>query len=303
VGKTHLCRAIRATAPEGIVYRSAEEFTSEVTSAIRADRMESVRHRYRRSLNVLILEDVQFLVGKRATQVELFHTLDHLISSGRRVVLSSDRSPHELEGLDERLCSRMASGLIARIAPPEALTRRAILRRKAAAGGIRIPEECLDLLAERSVESVRDLLAGLNQVVARASLLRTAVGAELVREALACVEVPGRPRSTEEVLSVVSRYCGVRPEELRSPSRKRRVARPRQVAMYLCRHCTDASLQEIGRLFARDPSSVRYGIEAVERRVLEQPQLRYELELLAARLNPCRRAGSDADRTPGTPPS
>jgi chromosomal replication initiator protein len=300
VGKTHLCRAIRSASPEGSVYRSAEEFTSEVTGAIRAGRMETVRQRYRRSLNVLILEDVQFLAGKRATQIEFFHTLDHLVSNGKRVVISADRLPGELEGIDERLRSRLAAGLVARIGPPELVTRSAILREKAAAGGVRVPDDCLAVLARRPVGSVRELLAGLNQVVAHASLLRAPVGLDLVREALEAVEVPGRPLSVEEVVSLVSGAYDVTAEELRSPSRRRRIVRPRQTAMYLCRRYTQASLHDIGRHFRRDHTSVRYAVDAVERRVLEQPQLRYELEAMAARLSPGLRADSGGGRTRGT---
>ena len=165
---------------------------------------------------------------------------------------------------------------------------------------MRLPEDCLEILATRPVESVRDLLAGLNQVVTRASLLRAPVTAELLSEALETVEVAGRPHSLEAVAEFVAKSYGVTPGDLRSPSRKRRIVRPRQLAMYLCRRYSDASLQEIGELFCRDHTSVRYAVETVERRVLEQPQLRYEIEALAARLSP-HRSGSGAGRTPGTP--
>ncbi len=262
--------------------------------------MEPVRRRYRRSLNVLVLEDVQFLAGKRATQVELFHTLDHLISHGKRVVLSADRPPHELEGLDPGLRSRIAAGLVARLGPPDLATRSAILREKAAGGGVRIPDDCLAMLASRPVENVRDLISGLNQVVARSSLLRTRVTPDLVREALAAVELRDGPHTCEEVIDLVSRASGVGLEELRSRSRRQRISRARQLAIYLCRHYTGATLPEIGQLLGRDPASVRYAIEVVERRTVEQPQVRYELEALAARLSPGRNARTDARRTRGT---
>ena len=289
LGKTHLCRAISAQVGAGAVYRSSEAFTSEVTRALRDGQMEGVRRRYRRELNVLILEDVQFLAGKRATQVELFHTLDSLVAQGKPVVFSADRPPHEIAGLQEALRSRMASGLVARIAPPELETRRAILREKAAAGGVRIPDDCLDTLAHRPVASVRDLVGGLNQVVARASLLRQPVTPALVAEALLAVEVATRPRSLDEIIDLVGHAYGVSREELRSRSRRRRVVRPRQFAMYLCRRYTEASLGEIGRSLSRDHTSVIYAIDVVERRILERPQLRYELEALAARLEPRER--------------
>jgi chromosomal replication initiator protein len=284
-GKTHLCRAISSRLGAAALYRSSEEFTTEVTEALRAGQMPRIRQRYRRQANLLILEDVQFLAGKRATQVELFHTLDHLVSNGRTVVFSADRAPGELDELDPKLRSRMASGLVARIAPPEAETRRAILRERAARGGVRVPAACLDLLAERELPSVRDLIAGLNQVVARASLLRAPITPELVAQALDAVDMPGRARSLEEISAETARAYGLPPEALRSRSRKQIYVRPRQIAMYLARRYTDASLADIGRAFERDHTSVMYAIDAVERRIVERPQLRYELEALAARIS------------------
>jgi chromosomal replication initiator protein len=284
LGKTHLCRAIRSALGSAAVYRSSEEFTSEVTQAIRSGEMQRVRQRYRRAANVLILEDVQFLSGKQATQVELFHTLDHLLEAGRPVVLSADRSPAELDGIDPKLRSRMASGLVACIEPPDLETRRAILRDRAARGGVRLPEECLEQLVVRPVSSVRDLVSGLNQVIARASLLGQPIGPELVAQAIAAVDVPGGPRTIEQVMRAVARAYGVELDDLRSRSRRRSLVRPRQLAMYICRRSTDVSLKDIGRAFNRDHTSVMYAIGVVEQRVAQRPQLRYELEALARKL-------------------
>jgi chromosomal replication initiator protein len=302
-GKTHLCRAISSQVGAAALYRSSEEFTTEVTEALRAGQMPRIRQRYRRQANMLILEDVQFLAGKRATQVELFHTLDHLISHGRTVVFSADRSPSELDELDPKLRSRMASGLVARIAPPEAETRRSILRERAARGGVRVPSECLELLAARELVSVRDLIAGLNQVVARASLLRAPITPELVAQALDAVEMPGRARSLDEIMGETARAYGLAPEALRSRSRKQVVVRPRQIAMYLARRYTAASLADIGRAFERDHTSVMYAIDVVERRIVERPQLRYELEALAARVSGSPPPRSASGSTRGTRPT
>ncbi len=300
-GKTHLCRAISGQVGSAALYRSSEEFTTEVTEALRAGQMPRIRQRYRRQANMLILEDVQFLAGKRATQVELFHTLDHLVAHGRTVVFTADRGPSELDELDPKLRSRMASGLVARIAPPEAETRRAILRERAARGGVRVPDECLELLAARELASVRDLIGGLNQVVARASLLRAPITPELVAQALDAVEMPGRARSIEEIVLETARAYGLAPEALRSRSRKQLVVRPRQIAMYLARRYTAASLADIGRAFARDHTSVMYAIDVVERRIVERPQLRYELEALAARVSGSPPLRSASGSTRGTP--
>ena len=199
------------------------------------------------------------------------------------MVFSGDRPPLEIPDLDSELASRMASGLVARISPPEQPARRQILREKAARGGVRLPEDCLEMLARRPVRSVRDLLSGLNQTVARAALLRRPITPELVGEALDAVGATRRPRTIEEIQERVARAYGMSFDDLKSRSRRRRVVRPRQIAMYLCRQWTEASLKDIGRAFGRDHSSVMYSVEMVERRLLEQPQLRYELEDLATR--------------------
>jgi len=297
VGKTHLCDSVRTSLGSGVLYRSSEEFTSEVTQAIRSGEMERVRQRYRSAANVLILEDIHFLEGRRATQFELFHTLDHLLARGKTVVLSSDRSPSELSGLDPGLRSRLCQGLVAFIRPPEFETRLQILRSKAAGGGVRVPEDCLDILARRPVRSVRDLVAGLNQVAARASLMRQPVTCDLVEEALHAVGFGDGRHTLDEIIDLVCNAYGVSRDELGGRSRKQRIVRPRQIAMYLCRRYSEASLKEIGRQLSRDHSSVMYSIDAVEKRILERPQLRYELETLAARISP---AGSAAGSTRGT---
>jgi chromosomal replication initiator protein len=303
MGKTHLCRAIQTKLGGAALYRSSEEFTTEVTEALRAGQMPRIRQRYRRSTNVLILEDVQFLAGKRATQVELFHTLDHLIAHGRTVVLSADRSPAELDELDPKLSSRMGSGLVACIAPPERDTRLAILRERAARGGVRVPDACLESLADRAIASVRDLVSGLNQVVARASLLKAPITLDLVAAALAAVELPGRARSLDEIMAETARAYGVKKDDLSARSRKQSFVRPRQIAMYLARRYTDASLAEIGRAFSRDHTSVMYAIDVVERRIVEKPQLRYELEALAQRVSGRSPSRSASGSNRGTRPT
>ena len=190
----------------------------------------------------------------------------------------------------------MTAGLVARSAPPSEGTRLAILRDKASRGGVRLSAECLQQLAARPVTSVRDLLSGLIQGVARGLLLRRPITPELVTEALRAVEVPGRRHSIEEIRALVARTYALTDAELRSRSRKRRVVRPRQFAMYLCRRYTDASLKDIARAFGRDHSSVLYAVDVVEQRIVEQPQLRYELEALAARFSPGDRTSARSTR-------
>lgn len=284
VGKSHLCEAIQNAHQESVLYRSSEEFTSEVTQGIRGNRMAEIRHRYRRAANVLILEDIQFLENKKATQIELFHTLEHLVSRGRPVVLTCDRPPHQLHGLDEKLRSRLASGLVANMVPPEIESRIRILRESASAGGVHLTDSCLEILANRPVHSTRDLLSGLTQVVARATLLRRAIDEALVHESLGAISAPSPRRSIEAISSQVAASFGLSLDQLRTRSRKAKISRPRQIAMFLCRRFTDASLQEIADLFDRDHSTVSYAIEVVENRTLTKPQLRYELQEIATRL-------------------
>ncbi len=281
-GKTHLCKAILRATEDSAVYRSSEEFTTEVTTAMRRGGMDGVRHRYRRANNLLILEDVQFLQGKRATQIELFHTLDHLIQHGKSVVLTSDRPPAELD-LDPKLVSRMSSGLIARLGEVPAEMRKEILRSKAAYGGIRVPDDCLDLLSRRPVRNVSDLISGLNQVVVRSTLLKQPICLDLVYQTLADVDLPSGPYSLEEIIQLTAKAYSLKPEDLSGKSRRQRLVRPRHFAMYLCRRFTDCSLKEIGRAFKRDHTSVMHALRSVEQKTATQPQLRYEFEALAAR--------------------
>jgi len=281
-GKTHLCRSILRTTDAATVYRSSEEFTSEVTTAMRRGSMDTIRHRYRRANNLFILEDIQFLQGKRATQIELFHTLDHLIQQGKSVVLTCDRPPAELD-LDPKLISRMSSGLIARIGEVDAPMRKEILRSKAAYGGVRVPDECLEVLSNRPVRNVSDLISGLNQVVARSSLLRQEISLDLVYQTLADVDLVRGPYSIEEIMQTTAKAYSIGIDELCGRSRRQRLVRPRHFAMYLCRRYTDASLKDIGRAFNRDHTSVMHAIRSVEQKTATQPQLRYEFESLAAR--------------------
>jgi chromosomal replication initiator protein len=288
LGKSHLARSIQETRISGVVYRSSEEFTTEVTQAMRSGKMEVIRSRYRKSVNVLILEDVQFLRGKTQTQIELFHTIDHLIRNGKSVVLTGDRHPRDIQGLDEQLQHRMNQGFVARLGEPDHETKLHILRSKAASGGVRVPEDGLHLLAARGVRNVGELLSGLNQVVARASLLKRPITTELVCETLNEREVTpvggqSRTQTVAEIMAVCAKAYSMNVDLLCGRSRLRRVVRPRQFAMYLCRKYTNASLKEIGRAFDRDHTSVMHAVKAIEQRALEQPQLRYELEALVSR--------------------
>lgn len=292
LGKTHLARAIvleaRRAGLERVHYASAEGFTSELMAALRGNRMAGFKRRFRQECDLLVLEDVQFLRGKSATQLELFHTVEHLLDAGAKVVLSADRMPKAIPDLDDRLRSQLASGFVAELDAPDAEVRRRILRSKAAAGGVRLPDDCLERLVERVRGSVRDLEGVLIQLVASAALLKRSIDLELTEAALQKV-APGSARVTrlgpEAVITVVASFFKTTPAALASRSRRRDVVVPRQLAMYLCRRYSDASLQRIGDALGREHPAVSHAISAVERAILERAPLRYQVEALSARLD------------------
>jgi chromosomal replication initiator protein len=295
LGKTHLARAlVREALLRGgrrVVYESAEGFTSRFTSAIRNRTMDAFKRRYREQCDLLVLEDVQFLSAKSATQIELFHTVTHLAGAGARLVLTGDRLPRDIHGLEARLRSQMSAGLVAQIEPPDAAVRRAILRAKAAGGGVRIPDDCLDLLVESVRGSVRDLEGALIQLVTTSSLLKRPIDLELTRSALHKLAprlLTLRRLDVDTVLRVVAAHAGLSREALASKSRRGDVRLPRQIAMYLAHRYTGESFGAIGRAFDRKHSSVSNAVQRMERQMLERAPLRYRVEELSARLDRIR---------------
>ncbi len=291
-GKSHLACALAHTARrEGaarVRHVSAEGFTTQLLGSIRGRNTHAFKRRFRQECDLLVLEDIQFLAGKKSTQLELFHTLEHLRAAGAGVAFTGDRLPRDIEGLDPRLGSQLASGLVAEIEPPDAMLRREILRAKAAAGGVRLPEDCLERLVEVVRGSVRDLEGVLIQLVASAALLKRPIDLELTERALrkvAPLQDAVRRLTPREVVEAVASFHGTTPEALASRSRRRDVLVPRQLAMYLCRRYTDASLPEIGRELRRDHPSVKNAVEAVERAILQRAPMRYRVEELTSRLD------------------
>jgi chromosomal replication initiator protein len=295
LGKTHLARAIAAEAgaSDRVVYASAEGFTNDFTASVVGRRMEQFKRRYRFGCRMLVLDDVHFLEAKRKTQLELFHTIAHLLDAGGRVVLTGDRLPRDMADIDPRLRSQMAAGLVAELEPPDAAVRREILRRKAAAGGVRIPDACLELLIDSLRGSVRDLEAALIQLVASASLLKRPIDAALTRAALHKLSPREDAHALDpvEIVEAVATFFRTRPELLAGRSRRRDVVWPRQLAMVLCRRYTDASHAEIGRLFGRQHTAVHHAVRVVERALLEHAPRRYQVEALTARIEALRARG------------
>jgi chromosomal replication initiator protein len=291
LGKSHLAvsaaHEAHAHAGTRVVYASGEQFTNELLASIRANRTAEFKRRYRRDCDLLILEDVQFLRGKRQTQLELLHTLETLAQRGARVLLTAERLPKEIPDLDPRLASRMGSGFCAEIEPPDRALRCEILRSKAAAGGIRLPAGVIDRLVDAVPGSVRDLEAALIQIVASASLLKRSIDLELVESALRKVQLRTATSGlqAERIVETVATAFQTVPAALASRTRRRDVLVPRQIAMYLCTRYSDESLQRIGQLFGRNHTSVANAVRAVERGLLERAPLRYKVEALIARLD------------------
>jgi chromosomal replication initiator protein len=291
LGKSHLALAsageARARTGARVVFASGEQFTNELLAAIRSDRTADFKRRYRRDCDLLVIEDVQFLRGKRQTQLELLHTLESLAQRGARVLLTGERLPKEIPDLDPRLASRMASGFCAEIEPPAPALRAEILRHKAAAGGVGLPPGAVERLVEAVSGSVRDLEAVLIQLVASASLLKRAIDLELVESALRKVlpRIAASGLEPERIVEAVATAFKTAPATLASRTRRRDVLVPRQIAMYLCTRYSDESLQRIGALFGRNHTAVANAVRAVERGLLERAPLRYKVEALIARLD------------------
>ena len=286
-----------------VVYTSAEGFTSDFVSAMRNGQGEQFRRRYRGSIGLLVVEDIQLFSGRVKTQLELFHTLQHVLDAGGRVLLTGDRSPRELSGLDDRVRSQVGQGFVAELEPPDAVVRRHILRSKAAAGGVRLPDDCLDLLVDASHGSVRDIESMLIQVVTTSSLLGRSIDLDLTQDAIALKAsassvLPARTVAVSEIVRIVAAFFGKRPEALASKSRRRDVLVPRQLAMYLAHRYTDASFAEIGRGLGRGHPSVRNAIERMERQVLENAPVRYQVEALSERIDSTlKESGSTSPRS------
>jgi len=287
LGKTHLLQAIghHVTHRKGlhrVAYISSEKFTNELINSIRDDRTVEFRTKYR-NVDVLLIDDIQFLAGKERTQEEFFHTFNTLHEASRQIIITSDRPPKEIPTLEDRLRSRFEWGLIADIQPPDLETRIAILRKKAELDGIDVPDQVAEFIAQRIQSNIRELEGALVRVVAYASLTRQAItvdlAAEILKELLPAVAA--RPVTIPILQKVVAEHFGIRVEEMRAKRRTKGVAFPRQVAMYLARELTDASLPRIGEEFGgRDHTTVMHACDRVRAALAQDPQFAARLKKL-----------------------
>lgn len=271
LGKTHLISAIAhrflaGGARRRIAFLSAEEFMNQMIAALRQDQMKAFRDRFR-DLDLLVVDDVEFLAGKERTQEEFFHTFDALFTAGKQVVLTSDKPPQEIPQLAQRLRSRFEGGLNADIRPPTEETRLEIVRRKAAERDVELGDGVARLIVARSGSSVRELEGALTRVLAWAELRDMPLDEPSVARLLAPVgRAPGRV-GFDHVIEATSRYFGISVDDLRGYGRERAVADARQIAMFLCRTLCDSSYAAVGEAFnGRDHSTVLYAVGRVEKR-------------------------------------
>jgi chromosomal replication initiator protein len=288
LGKTHLMQAIaheirRGDAGARVLYLSAEKFLNDLINALRFEKMHEFKRRYRET-DVLLVDDIQFIAGKDSTQEEFFHTFNALHEAQHQIVLSSDAPPKEIPTLEERLRSRFEWGLIADIQSPDLEMKTAIIRKKAEAEKVEVPNEVALFIASTVKSNVRELEGRLNRVLAYASLTGRPVGIDLARETLKdIVGLEERRSSPSEILKAVAGYYGLRVSDLKTRSNAKQIVFPRQVAMYLLRKLTSQSFPDIGRLFNdKHHSTVMHSVEIIEKKLEDDTEFRKAVDGLIA---------------------
>ena len=291
LGKTHLMHAIGHYVLEQnpnakVVYLSSEKFTNEFINSIRDNKAIDFRNKYR-NVDVLLIDDIQFLAGKESTQEEFFHTFNTLHEESKQIVISSDRPPKEIPTLEDRLRSRFEWGLITDIAPPDLETRIAILRKKAKADGLNIPNEVMLYIANQIDSNIRELEGALIRVVAYSSLVNEEVTTEVAAAALKDIIPNAKPRmiSILDIKTAVGEHYNIRLEDFSAKKRTKSIAFPRQVAMYLSRELTDFSLPKIGEEFGgRDHTTVIHAHEKIASMFKNDQQLKQDIKQIRSML-------------------
>ena len=287
LGKTHLIQAVaqqikERNPPFKVIYMSADAFVTELISSIRYDRMQQFRDKYR-TADALLLDDIQFISGKERTQEEFFHTFNALYETQRQIVFTSDAPPKDIPTLEERLRSRFEWGLIADIQPPDLETKVAILRKKAEERRVDLPHEAALFIAERVRSNIRELEGYLNKVAMFGSLAgKKTVTLELAKEALKdLLSKDNKPITANDIMKVVAAHYGIKVSDLKSKSNARPISYPRQVAMYMCKHLTDLSYPEIGKVFNnKHHSTVMYSVEKIDQLMQDDQQVARTVDML-----------------------
>ncbi len=296
LGKTHLMHSIghfilNQNPDMKVLYVTSEQFTNEVIESIRsgnAAKMNKLREKYR-TVDVLLVDDVQFIIGKESTQEEFFHTFNVLHSAGKQIILSSDKPPKEMETLEERFRSRFEWGLTADIQPPDYETRMAILKKNAENYNKEIQEEIFKYIATNVKSNIRELEGAFNKVIAFSKLNKVEITLDNVKETLKDIISPNvvRQVTPQLIIDVVAEHFGISPEDIVSKRRNSEFVQPRQICMYLCRHLTEESLQNIGKaLGKKDHTTVIHGIDKITDELLVNEELKNRIEIIKKKINP-----------------
>lgn len=296
LGKTHLMHSIghfilEQNPEKKVLYVTSEEFTNEVIESIRsgnAASMTKLREKYR-TVDVLMVDDIQFIIGKDSTQEEFFHTFNVLHSARKQIVLSSDKPPKELDTLDERFRSRFEWGLIADIQPPDYETRMAILRKNAENYDKQIDEEIFKYIATNIKSNIRELEGAFNKIIAFTRLNKVDLTIESAEEALKDVIYPNKTKEITPtlIINVVAEHFGVKPEDIMSKKRNSEFVLPRQVVMYLCRELTNISQINIGKILGKkDHTTVIHGVKKIEAEMQNSEEFRNKIDIIIKKLNP-----------------
>ena len=292
LGKTHLMHAIghyiKKNVPTvKVAYVTSEKFTNELIDSIKDKKTISFRNKYRK-IDVLLIDDIQFLAGKERTQEEFFHTFNTLYESNKQIIISSDRPPKNIPTLEDRLRSRFEWGLITDIQPPDYETRIAILRKKAQLERLDVPEETIYYIADKIQSNIRKLEGALNKVIAYASLNNITVSKEIAAQVLKDIIPPEAPKkiTIDLIQKVVAEHYGLKIEDLKTKKRTRKIAFPRQVAMYLCRELIDgASLPKLGEAFGgRDHTTILHGYEKINTEIINDTELKETINELIKKI-------------------
>jgi len=286
LGKTHLLHAVghemaRLHPSLRLLYLSSERFTNELINAIRYDRTGEFRAKYR-TIDLLLIDDIQFIAGKERTQEEFFHTFNDLYESHKQIVVSSDSTPKEIPELEERLRSRFEWGLIADIQPPDFETRVAILKKRAEIERVQLPDEVAYLMASRIKTNIREIEGSFTRMAAFCSLTGREMSVDVAQEVLSDLwSADEKVITIEHIQRTVSGFFGLRLADMRARTRTKAVAFPRQIAMYFARQLTHASLTEVGRAFDKDHTTVLHAVSKIETLIREDAKFKKTVDALA----------------------
>lgn len=297
LGKTHLMHAIgnfifEQNPNTKVLYVTSEEFVNEVIESIRSanstTQMSKLRDKYR-TVDVLMIDDIQFIIGKESTQEEFFHTFNTLHGAGKQIILTSDRPPKDMTTLEERITTRFEMGLMADIGEPDYETRMAILRSKIEKNNVNLPDEVIDYIAENIRSNIREIEGALNKLIAYQRLQNEGITVDIAKKELVSIISPNQRReiTAQYIIESVAEYYSLTMDQMISKDRKKTVARPRQIAMYLCREMISSPLDAIGTLLGgRDHTTIIHGYNKIVEEMKTDNQLRNDIDTIKNKINP-----------------